>query len=89
MLSKLGVSHRARLIFYARAEVYVKKESTAKSSNGTSEKKEKKMSKADALAMLKTEIVEVGSDIDEDILGKITGKAAEYFAGVIKTARGN
>lgn len=65
-----------------RAQVYVKKTPTASSGKGNSSG-EKKESKADSLNRLKTVIDAQGKDVDDEIIGKLTGKAAAYFADTI------
>jgi len=64
----------------SKAEVYVKKAPTAsesKSSGGT------RVSKAAAIEALTAAINDSGADVDEEILAKLTGKAAMYFTGVL------
>jgi transposase-like protein len=69
-----------------QAQVYVKKETAAGSK--TTAKKEgdapKRVSKESSIAELKAAIEAKGAAVDEDILGKLTGKAAVYFLSVIK-----
>ena len=71
-----------------QAGVYVKKEASASTSKGGSTAKTgegtKRVSKEAAIAELTKAIEAKGAPIDEDILGKLTGKAAVYFLGVIK-----
>ena len=68
-----------------QAGVYVKKE--AATGGGT--KKEgaaegtKRVSKESQIAALKAKIEEVGGKVDEEILDKLTGKAAAYFVTVL------
>jgi len=72
-----------------QAGVYVKKEAssgsskTATKSGGTGEGS-KRVSKESAIADLKAAIEAKGAEVDEDILSKLTGKAAVYLLGVIK-----
>jgi len=69
--------------------VYVKKDSSAGSAKTTktaSGEGSKRVSKEDSIAALKAAIEAKGGPIDEDILGKLTGKAAVYFASVLKAA---
>lgn len=69
-----------------RANVYVKKDaasgggskSTKASTGGT------RVSKADAIAKLTSAIEATGQEPNEEIIGKLTGKAAIYFAEVIE-----
>jgi transposase-like protein len=69
-----------------QAQVYVKKEASGGSK--TTAKKEgdapKRVSKESAIADLKAAIEAKGAAIDDDILSKLTGKAAVYFLGVLK-----
>jgi hypothetical protein len=72
-----------------QAGVYVKKDSSAGSAKTTktaSGEGSKRVSKEDSIAALKAAIEAKGGPIDEDILGKLTGKAAVYFASVLKAA---
>ena len=69
-----------------QAGVYVKKEagsSTSKTAKPTGEGS-KRVSKESSIADLKAAIEAKGAQIDEDILSKLTGKAAVYFLSVLK-----
>lgn len=68
-----------------QAGVYVKKEPGA-STGKTKEKSDKpaRVSKESAIAELREAIEAAGKPVDEDILAKLTGKAAVYFLSVIK-----
>ena len=69
-----------------QAGVYVKKEAgsaptkTAKPSGDGA----KRVSKESSIAELRTAIEAAGKEVDEDILSKLTGKAAVYFLSVLK-----
>lgn len=69
-----------------QAGVYVKKEASASKSASKSASGEgsKRVSKEAAIADLKAAIEEKGAPIDDDILSKLTGKAAVYLLSVIK-----
>ena len=72
-----------------QAGVYVKKDSSAGSAKTTktaSGEGTKRVSKEDSIAALKAAIEAKGGPIDDDILCKLTGKAAVYFASVLKAA---
>ena len=72
-----------------QAGVYVKKDSSASSTKTTktaSGEGTKRVSKEDSIASLRQAIEAKGGPIDDDILGKLTGKAAVYFASVLKAA---
>lgn len=71
-----------------QAGVYVKKDpgsssSTSKTKTSTGEGS-KRVSKESAIADLKAAIEAKGAPVDEDILSKLTGKAAVYLLSVIK-----
>lgn len=69
-----------------QAGVYVKKEaSTPKAGDkktGSSEGS-KRVSKESQIEALKAAIEKAGKEVDEDILSKLTGKAAAYFVGIL------
>ena len=66
----------------SKAGVYVKKApaSGASKSSGTGTTR---ISKADAQAALSAAIVDAGHEVDEDVVSKLTGKAAVYFTKVL------
>ena len=47
-----------------------------------------RVSKADAQDALTAALSDAGQSVDEDVISKLTGKAAQYFTGVI-TALGS
>ena len=69
-----------------QAQVYVKKEAA----KGGDTKKEgsgegtKRVSKESQIAALRAEIENIGANVDDEILEKLTGKAAAYFVTVLK-----
>jgi hypothetical protein len=69
-----------------QAGVYVKKSATATTAKTPAKTGEgaKRVSKESAIADLKAAIEEKGAEVDEDILSKLTGKAAVYFLSVLK-----
>lgn len=70
-----------------QAGVYIKKEAgTSSGTKGTTPKKEGsgRVSKESAIADLRAAIEAKGAAVDEDIIGKLTGKAAVYLLSVIK-----
>jgi len=71
-----------------KAGVYVKKApasgGTSKASGATSTR----VSKAAAIEALTAALSDAGQDVDEEIVSKLTGKAAMYFAGVIAAVNG-
>ena len=69
-----------------QAGVYVKKEAgatTSKTKTTTGGDKAPRVSKESQIAELRTLIEAKGIDVDEDVLSKLTGKAAAYFAKVV------
>lgn len=73
-----------------KAEVYVKKEETSSKGSGGSKSAasgaSKRVSKEDAHAALRDAISSKGLAPDEDIVTKMTGKAALYFVEVLNAA---
>jgi hypothetical protein len=69
------------------AKVYIKKDP----STGSATKSTKdggtttRVSKETQIKNLRDTITDLGGEVDEEILEKLTGKAAEYFTNVIKT----
>ncbi len=70
-----------------KAGVYVKKTpatgSTKTSSSGG------RVSKAAAQEALSAAITDAGQEVDEDVISKLTGKAAQYFTTVIGNVNSN
>lgn len=69
-----------------QAGVYVKKDpsTTTKSAPKKEGAGGTRVNKESALADLRAAIEAKGASVDEDIVGKLTGKAAIYFATVLK-----
>ena len=67
----------------SKAGVYVKKTPAATGSGTSSGGGSSRVSKAAAQEALIGVLTDVGAEIDNDIVEKLTGKAAQYFAGVI------
>ena len=71
----------------SKAGVYVKKTPAASSSSGGSASTGgSRVSKAAAQEALVSALTDIGAEIDNDIVEKLTGKAAQYFAGVLSQA---
>lgn len=85
---ELELSPNGVRMVLVQAGVYVKKEAAAGGAAKTTEKKSgegaKRVSKESAIADLKAAIEEKGAEVDDDILSKLTGKAAVYFLSVLK-----
>lgn len=71
-----------------QAGVYVKKETTTggEKTAGTSEGT-KRVSKESQISALKAEIEKRGGEVDNDIVEKLTGKAASYFVTVLQASK--
>lgn len=70
-----------------KAEVYIKIDKTAGAAKATTadgKEAPKRVSKADAIEELNAAISDAGQEADDEIIAKLTGKAALYFAGVIR-----
>lgn len=72
-----------------QAGVYVKKEAaTGTTKTSTTEgAKTPRVSKESQIAGLRAEITKRGGEVDEDILEKLTGKAAAYFVTVLQACK--
>lgn len=85
---ELGESANGVRMVLMQAQVYVKKEAGASTAGKTTAKKEgseatKRVSKDDQIAELRAAIEAKGADVDDEILSKLTGKAAAYFTKVL------
>ena len=80
---QLGESPNGVRMMLTKAGVYVKKSPAARSSTASTGGGTARVSKADAQETLKGALTDAGQEIDADIIDKLTGKAAVYFAGVI------
>jgi hypothetical protein len=86
---KIGQSPNGVRMILSKAGVYVKKEAAAGAKKATTGAKEgsTRVSKEDAHAQLVAAIENLGAAADMEIVSKLTGKAAIYLAGVIKSAQ--
>ena len=66
-----------------KAGVYVKKAPASGGSKPASNGRSGRVSKAAAIESLSAAITDAGQEVDEEIISKLTGKAAVYFAGLI------
>ena len=69
----------------SKAEVYVKKSAAAPAAGGKATGGGR-VSKADAQEALIAALESAGAEVDEEIIGKLTGKAAQYFTTVLTPA---
>ncbi len=85
---ELGETPNGVRMILSKAEVYVKSSPGATTPSASSKKTEApkapKVGKADKIQMLSEAISASGMVPDAEILDKLTGKAAEYFATVVK-----
>lgn len=80
---ELGESPNGVRMILSKAGVYVKKEPAAGGSKSkTTKSTSTRVSKEDAQAQLIAAIEAAGKEVDSDIISKLTGKAAVYFAGL-------
>ena len=85
--AELGESPNGVRMILTRAGVYVKKTPATKSTssgNGGGGR----VSVADAQQAVKDAISDAGMEADDAIIGKLTGKAANYFAEIINKVQG-
>ena len=80
---ELNESPNGVRMILTKAGVYVKKAPGPSTSSNGSTGGGKRVSKADAQQDLTNALSDAGQEIDEDIISKLTGKAAVYFTGVI------
>ena len=82
---ELGESPNGVRMILSKAGVYVKKEPAAgggAAKSKTTKSASTRVSKEDAQAQLIAAIEAAGKEVDSDIISKLTGKAAVYFAGL-------
>ena len=79
---ELGESPNGVRMILTKAGVYVRKTPAAKSSGGSTGGG--RVSVADAQASLTSALSDAGQEVDEAIIGKLTGKAAVYFKGIVE-----
>lgn len=67
-----------------KANSYVKTQEAPKAAKGSSSSSgAKRVNKAEALDALRSAITNAGHEVDEEIVSKLTGKAAVYLTGMI------
>ncbi len=82
----LGESPNGVRMILTKAGVYVKKAPAAKA--GGTGAKTTRVSKQDAQDALVAAITDAGQEVDEDVVSKLTGKAAQYFTKVLTANAG-
>ena len=70
----------------SKAEVYVKKAPAAPSNGNGGGGGGTRVSKAAAQEALVSALTDMGAEVDEEIISKMTGKAAQYFTTVLTNA---
>ena len=70
----------------SKAEVYVKKAPAAPSNGNGGGGGGTRVSKAAAQEALVSALSDMGAEVDEEIISKMTGKAAQYFTSVLTNA---
>ena len=83
---ELGESPNGVRMILTRAGVYVKKNPSSGSSGGSTGGG--RVSKEAMHNELKTAISDAGQEVDDEIIGRLSGKAAQYLAGVINAVNG-
>ena len=78
---QIGESPNGVRMILTKAGVYVKKTPAAKSSGGSTGGT--RVSKQAAQDALVAAITDAGAEVDEDVVSKLTGKAAQYFTKVL------
>lgn len=81
---EIEVSPNGVRMVLVQAGVYVKKDPSTTTKSTSSGDKPARVSKEASIAQLKAELEAMNKPVDEDILSKLTGKAAVYFLSVIK-----
>lgn len=80
--AELDESPNGVRMILTKAGVYVKKAAATKAA-ASGAATSSRVSKADAIAALVAAISDAGLEVDEEIVSKLTGKAAQYFTSLI------
>lgn len=83
---EVGESPNGVRMILTKAEVYVKKAPASSGSTGSSTGGGTRVSKAAAQEALTAAITDRGQEVDEDIVSKLTGKAAQYFTALLSAS---
>lgn len=81
---ELGETANGVRMILTKAGVYIKKTpatGAAKTSSGSTGGT--RVSKAAAIEALSQALTDAGQEVDEDVVSKLTGKAAQFFTGVV------
>ena len=89
LAEEFGESPNGVRMVLSKAGVYVKKTPAAGAGKSSScGGGGSRVSKAAAQEALVAALQDAGQEVDEDVVSKLTGKAAQYFAGVIAAING-
>lgn len=80
----MGMTANGVRAILVRAGVYVKKDPTVVKATTTATGTGSRVNKTEAIAALNEIISNNNLDVDEEITGKLTGKAAVYFTEIFK-----
>lgn len=87
---ELGESPNGVRMILMKADAYVKKAETKTSETGAKKATGgTRVSKEGAQTALKEAIEAAGGTVDDEIISKLTGKAAQYFTGVFAAIKGD
>ena len=86
--AELSESPNGVRMILTRAGVYVKKTPATKSTSSGGGGGGGRVSVADAQQAVRDAISDAGKEADDAIISKLTGKAANYFAGIINELNG-
>lgn len=81
--TELDESPNGVRMILTKAEVYVKKAPAAGKAQASGGAGGTRVSKQAAQDALVAAITDAGQEVDEEIVSKLTGKAAQYFTGVL------
>lgn len=84
---ELDMSPNGVRMILSKANVYIKKGGNTPANNSSGEKKTTKVSKEEAHNRLTAAIEVAGGSADTDIVSKLTGKAALYFAEILEATQ--
>lgn len=79
----MGQSPNGVRMILTKADVYVKKVAASGTATKAASTGGTRVSKAAAVEALSAALSDAGQEIDEDIVNKLTGKAAQYFTTII------
>jgi hypothetical protein len=84
LADKYGKTVNGLRLILSKGDVYIATSAKTSTASADSGDKPKRKSKQDSLDELGALLVEHGVTVDDSVVGKLTGKAAEYFIGAFK-----